>query len=752
MSLLTGARLGPYEIVAPVGAGGMGDVYRARDSRLGRNVAVKVLPQHLSHDPQALARLEREARAIAALSHPNILAVFDIGTEQGVSYVVTELLEGETLGRRLSSGAMPWREVVRVGAALGEGLAAAHAKGVIHRDLKPENVFLTSDGLVKILDFGVARFRISESQDEAVTRAGTLAGTVLGTVGYMSPEQARGGIAGVPSDLFSLGCVLYEMVTGRKAFGGQSVADTLAAIVSRDPLPLSQSDVPAEFDLVIRRCLEKSPSERFQSARDLAFRLREMLSGTGSARSTALSAPDARLDSLAVLPFANASGDPDAEYLSDGITESIINTLSQLGRLRVAARTTVFRYKGQDVDLVRVGRDLNVRVVLTGRVVQRGDNLRIQAELVNAADGTQLWGQRYHRRAADIFSIEEEIAKEISETLRLRLTRDEQRQIEKRYTENDDAYQLYLKGRYHWNRRGKETLERAVACFEHAVEKDPDYALAWSGMANCFTVYGTYNVLSPKLALPKARTLALKSLALDNSLEEPHACLGVSKAHHDFDWVASEQEFRRALELNPDSSTVHNWFTMHLSPAGRAEEAISHGRRALEIEPLSLGGHMALGVSLMCAERYEEANGICHQAIELDPSFVMPRRWLALGYEQQGMYAEALTVLNEARRLFPTNSTIISALGRLYGMTNQRDEADKALQELQNQGTVRYIPPFDVALIYLGLGQTDRAFEWLEKSLEDRSFWFIFCIRSAYFAGVRSDRRFHDLLRRMNLD
>ena len=547
MSLLAGARLGPYEIVAPVGAGGMGDVYRARDSRLGRDVAIKVLPQHLSHDPQALIRFEREARAIAALSHPNILAVFDIGTEQGVSYVVTELLEGETLGRRLASGAMPWRDVARVGAALGEGLAAAHAKGIIHRDLKPENVFLTLDGLVKILDFGVARFRPSDSHDlDAVTQAGTQAGTVLGTVGYMSPEQVRGEVAAAPCDLFSLGCVLYEMVAGRKAFSGQSIADTLAAIVSRDPSPLSQSDVPAEFDLVIRRCLEKSPSERFQSARDLAFRLREMLIGTGSGRSTGVSAPDTRLDSLAVLPFANASGDPDAEYLSDGITESIINTLSQLGRLRVAARSTVFRYKGQDLDLLKVGRDLNVRVVLTGRVVQRGDNLRIQAELVNAADGTQLWGQRYHRKAADIFSIEEEIAKEISEALRLRLTRDEQRQLEKRYTENDDAYQLYLKGRFHWN-RSKETLERAVACFAHAVEKDPNYALAWSGMANCFTVYGTYYALSPKLALPKARTLALKALALDNSLEEPHACLGVIKAHHDFDWVASDQEFRRAL-------------------------------------------------------------------------------------------------------------------------------------------------------------------------------------------------------------
>ena len=729
----------------------MGDVYRAWDSRLARNVAIKVVPPHLAQDPKMLARFEREAKAIAALSHPNILAVFDIGTEQGVSYVVTELLEGETLSGRLGHRAMPWREAVRIGAAIAEGLAAAHSKGIIHRDVKPENIFLTSSGLVKILDFGVARVRVEDSpNDDRPTSAETQAGTVLGTIGYMSPEQVRGVDVEATGDLFSLGCVLYEMVSGRKAFAGQSTADTLAAILNRDPVPLA-SDVPPEFQQVILRCIEKSPAERFQSARDLAFRMREMLSGTGTGRTAALGVPEKGLDSLAVLPFANASGDPDAEYLSDGITETIINTLSRLRGLRVAARSTVFRYKGRDTDLATVGRELNVRAVLTGRVVQRGDNLRIQAELVNAVDGAQLWGERYHRKAADIFSIEEEIAREISETMRLRLTGDEQRHLEKRYTEDNVAYELYLKGRYYWNRRGRDTLEQAVACFEQAVGKDPRYALAWAGMADSFAVYGAYNVLSPKRALPKARDAAFKALAIDSSLDEAHACLGVVRGHLDFDWVGGEHELRRALEVNPNSATAHNMFTMLLSPLGRADEAIAHGRRALELEPLSLGGHMALGVSLACAERHDEAIRVYRQAIELDPSFVMPRRWLAFAYEQKEMHEEAWSVLQEAQSLFPANPAVIGAMGHLCAIAGRREDAIRLLNDLEEQEKTRYIAPVDLALIYLELGQVDQALEWLEKARDDRSFWFLFCIGSALFEKVRSDPRFEDLLRRMHL-
>jgi len=745
MSLASGARLGPYEILSPLGAGGMGEVYRARDARLGRDVAIKVLPEQMAQDPQALARFEREARAVAALSHPNILAIFDVGTEQGLSYVVTELLEGETLrARLLGGGAMAWRKAAETGAALAEGLAAAHSKGITHRDLKPENIFLTTDGRVKILDFGLARFRPAAAPgDDTVTRADTQVGTILGTVGYMSPEQVRGGAAEAPSDLFSLGCVLYEMVSGQRAFSRPSPADTLAAILGQDPPELGTSgkEVPPALEAVVRRCLEKNPGERFQSARDLAFRFREMLSGPAS--------PDKAVHSLAVLPFVNAGGDPDAEYFSDGITETIINNLSQLGKLRVAARTTVFRYKGRDADPQGIGRELNVQAVLTGKVVQRGDNLRIQAELVDTSDGSQLWGQRYNRKAADIFAIEEEIAREISETLRVRLTGEEQKRLGKRHTENNEAYQLYLKGRYHWNRRA---LQRAVACFEQALEIDPTYALAWAGMADCYALYSAYEVLSAKEAVPRAKEAALKALEIDDSLAEPHACLGLVKSYYDWDWAGVDREFQRAIELNPNSATGHYWFGVPLVAMKRADDAVAHVRRALEIEPLSPAIHANLGGALVAAGRYDEAIEAHRRGIELDPSFPLAHWALAMAYEQKEMYVEALAELQEGLRLSGGTPQILGWLGRAYGISGQREEAQKALRELEQQSKQRYVDPFGLALVSLGLGETEQAFEWLEKAREDRSFWLIYFIRVAtVMEGIRSDPRFAELLRRMNL-
>jgi len=748
MSLAAGARLGPYEIVSPLGAGGMGEVYRARDSRLGRNVAIKVLPEQMSKDPQALARFEREARAVAALSHPNILAIFDVGTEQGVSYVVTELLEGETLrARLLGGGPVAWRKAAETGAALAEGLAAAHSKGITHRDLKPENIFLTTDGRVKILDFGLARVGVGGRESgvgEGTLTAGlTEVGTILGTVGYMSPEQVRGGAAEAPSDIFSLGCVLYEMVAGQRAFSRPSAADTLAAILGQDPPELGKSgkEVPAEFEPVIRRCLEKNPGERFQSARDLAFRFREILSGSAS--------QDKALNSLAVLPFTNAGGDPDAEYFSDGITETIINNLSQLGKLRVAARTTVFRYKGRDADPQTIGRDLNVRAVLTGKVVQRGDHLRIQAELVDTADGSQLWGQRYNRKAADIFAIEEEIAREISETLRVRLTGEEQKRLGKRHTENNEAYQLYLKGRHHWNRRA---VQRGVACFGQALEIDPGYALAWAGIADCYTRYGAYEVLSAREAVPRAKEAALRALEIDNSLADPHACLGLIKSYYDWDWAGADREFQRAIELNPNSATARYGFGIPLVAMKRADDAVAHSRRALEIEPLSLIIYTNLGGMLLAAGRCDEAIEVYRKGIELDPSFHLTRLFLAIAYEQKGMYAEALAECQEALRLSGGSPLVWGWLGRAYAISGQREEAQKALRELEQQSQQRYVAPFDLAVIYLGLGETEQAFEWLEKAREDRSFWLIYFIRLApVIENIRSDPRFPELLRRMNL-
>jgi len=511
MTLKPGTRLGPYEIVNPLGAGGMGEVYRARDSRLNRDVAIKVLPERLSQDPQSLARFEREAKAVAALSHPNILVLFDVGTHDGFTYAVTELLEGQTLRERLDGSALPWRKAVEIGVAVAEGLSAAHSKGIIHRDLKPANIFLTSDGRVKILDFGLARRQSGVSPDEETatfTDAETEAGTVLGTLGYMSPEQVRGGTAEAPSDIFSLGCVLYEMVSGRRAFSGKSAGDIMAAILKEEPAPLTESgkQIPAELDRIIGRCLAKNAGERFHSAHDLAFALKSTLTGSTERQSDALASParlrlalgllvavlvialagaffywknhsGASIDSLAVLPFVNVGGDPNTEYLSDGITESLMDSLSELPNLKVMSHSAVFRYKGKEADPRAVGRELGVRAVLQGRITQRGDNLSISAELVDVDGNAHLWGEQYNRKLSDALAVQQEIAAQISDKLRLKLSSEQRTQSAKRQTDNPEAYQLYLKGRYYAAKFTREGFEKGLDFFHQAIALDPNYAL-----------------------------------------------------------------------------------------------------------------------------------------------------------------------------------------------------------------------------------------------------------------------------------
>jgi serine/threonine-protein kinase len=458
------------------------------------------------------------------------------------------------------------------------------------------------------------------------------------------------------------------------------------------------------------------------------------------------------LDSLAVLPFVNAGGDPDAEYFSDGVTESIINNLSQVRHLRVAARTTVFRFKGHDVDLRRAGRELNVAAILTGKVMQRGDHLRIQVELVDAVDASQLWGQRYDRRAVEIFAIEEEIAREISEALRLRMTWEEQRRLGKRYTENDAAYQLYLRGRYCWNHRTSEMLQRAVGYFEQAIDKDPEYALAWAGLADCYALYSAYEVLSPRESAPKSKAAASKAIEIDGTLAEPHAALGWVMSCYDWDWTGAEKQFRRAIELNPNYAAAHYWFHIPLTAARRMDQAWEHSRRSLELEPLAVASHISWGIMLLRAGRYKEAIPFYRQAIELDEKFLLARWGLAFAYEQEGMSTEAVAELEEGVRTSKGSALMIGSLGRAHALSGRRAEAESALTELQREATRRYVPPFDVALIYLGLRDTERSLEWLRKSCEDRSFWLVYFIGVApLFAPIRSDARYEEILKRMDL-
>jgi serine/threonine protein kinase/tetratricopeptide (TPR) repeat protein len=763
MALSPGARLGPYEIVSPLGAGGMGEVYRARDSRLARDVAIKVLPEHMAGNPTALARFEREARAVAALSHPNILAIHDFGAQEGVVYAVTELLEGETLRARLERAPLGWRKAVDIGVALADGLAAAHAKDITHRDLKPENIFLTSDGRVKILDFGLARAGPATADDQ------TDPGTVLGTVGYMSPEQVRGEPADARSDIFALGCVLYEMVAGQRAFRRPTAPETMTAILNEDP-PRVGREAPAELERVIAHCLEKSPPQRFQSAHDVAFALRAVGPGQAGGLSHTvwiaaalavllvaayvywLKRPAEAIDSLAVLPFANVGGDPNKEYLSDGITENLINNLSQLPQLRVTARTLAFRYKGPQVDLQKAGRDLRVRAVLTGRVAERDGALNIQADLVNVDDGSQLWGRQYNRRFTDILTLQEEIAREVSEKLGLKRTVEQQKRLAKRSTENTEAYQAYLKGRYYWNRRTEQTLKRAAEYFQQAIEKDPGYALAYAGLADCYAVYTIFQVEPPRETGPKAHAAATKTLEIDNTLAEAHASLALTKAQYEWDWSGAEREFQRSIDLDPNYPTAHQWYGFYLGATGRAEPAIASIKRAQQLDPLSLIISTTIGFELHLARRYDEAIEQIRKALEMDPSFAVGHWYLGMSYEQKARHGEAIAELQKAFEFSGGNPTELGALGHAYALSGNRQKARQALADLQGLTKRRYVSPFDTALIYTGLGEKELAFQWLEKAFEDRSWGMVLLKVDPRFDRLRPDPRFGGLLRRMGLE
>jgi serine/threonine protein kinase len=613
--LASSTRLGPYEIVAPLGAGGMGEVYRARDTRLGREVAVKVLPESLAGNPDRQARFEREARAVAALSHPNILAIHDYGTEGPVTYAVMELLEGETLRDRLAKGPLAWREAVEIGSSIAEGLAAAHAKGIVHRDLKPENLFLTNDGRVKILDFGLARITpLAKSQSEtgSYAPAETDPGRVMGTVGYMSPEQVRSQAVDARSDIFSFGCVLYEMVTGRRAFQRETAAETMTAILHDEPPEPTTSGqlVPGEVGRIIRQCLAKTPNQRLQSARDLALGLRAtasdpalhlapavrrpsrlivgvvmaslliggigtsayFLTRSGNRLETGNPPEEAKaIEAVAVLPFVNVGDDPKTEHLSEGIPDTIIHGLSRLGLrdLTVRSLLSVARYTGRKPALEEIRRDLGVGAVVTGRLQKQGDNLIVSVSLIDVRDGRELWGERYDRRLDDILALQDQIAKDIAANLRLRLTREEKRRLIKRDTENPEAYQFYLKGRYFWNKRVPDGLEKAIEYFRKATDIDPTYAAAWAGLADVYALFPIYTDTRSSESFPKAKAAAREALKLDNQLAEAHAALAWVAAFYEWKWSEGERLFKQAIELNSEYATARHYYQGFLNAMGR---------------------------------------------------------------------------------------------------------------------------------------------------------------------------------------
>ncbi len=796
---MIGQTISHYRILEKLGEGGMGVVYKAQDTKLDRVVALKFLPHAVSAGEAERARFLQEARSAATLNHPNICTIhaieeLDLAGAGRQQFIDMEFVDGVTLHRKLPVRDL--NEAVSYAVQIGEALQEAHSKGIVHRDIKADNIMINAKNQIKVMDFGLAKLRGSIKLTQTSSTVGTLA--------YMAPEQLQGGSVDARSDLFSFGVVLFEMLTGTLPFRGEHEAAIMYSIVNEQPESLLKlrPDLPPDLERIINRGLEKDPQDRYQHADDMVSELRRIrkrtatvsrasptdakvadlgeLDGVAPSLATAahkirrrliiaggavllaviaglayftLLAPHKSIDSLAVLPFVNAAGDPDTDYLSDGITESLINGLSRLSNLTVMSRSSVFHYKGKDIDPQKAGKELGVKAVLTGRVMQRGDNLVISTELVNVSNNSHIWGDQYNRRLSDILAVQEEISKEISRNLSITLGGEEEKRLTKRSTENTEAYQLYLKGRYHWNKRKADDLQKAVEYFNRAIDLDPNYALAYAGLASTYILLPQYAGAPASDASPKAEAAARKASDLDPTLAEPHAVLGLMKEQFQWDWSGAESEFRRAIELDPNYPTTHHWYSICLRMQGKMEESLAEIMRAQDLDPLSLIINMNVGDVLAEMKRYDQATEQFKKTLDLDPNFIEAHRGFGTMLIQEGKLDEAMGEFRRIREIVGEDDPYgLEDLGYICGKQGKRDEAHHILDQLFRFARGGRALSLQIAMVYAGLGENDKVFEWLQKAYDEKNQFLGFLKIFPEWNDLRSDPRFHAMLRKIGLE
>ena len=830
MALTAGSSISQYKIIARLGSGGMGEVYLAQDERLRRKVALKLLFEEVTKNEDWVRRFEQEAYAASALNHPNIITIYEVGQMGDSHFISTEFIDGQTLRERLRQNTLTVSEALDIAVQVVSALVAAHTAGIIHRDIKPENVMLRPDGYIKVLDFGLAKFTEQRAHGsapidkEAETEAAvnTSPGVVMGTVSYMSPEQARGAHVDARTDIFSLGVLLYEMLSGRLPFEGVSPSEIIVSIIQKRQRPLARytPEIPQELERIVAKSLSKNRDDRYQSLKDMLIDLKRLkrqleleaaqedeldeepvdlpppVSGRQSvsrrsARAatgqqivadTHLTLPHPssaqyivsgikrhkkvalisvavamaailglsyyffsrpQIDSIAVLPFSMVNSDPAMEQLSDDIAQRIINDLSQMSGLRIMPFNVVQQYKGKQVDPAAVGRELDVRAVLLGRIFKRDNSYVVSVELIDTRDRRQLWGVQRPVKLSDYTLVPEEIVTSISNAVGVKVSAEEKKKR--------DAEMLYVKGRSAWNKRTTDGINEATRNFEQALELYPNYALAYAGLADCYNMLGTYGAKAPKEVFPKAHDAAIKSLAIDNNLAEGHAALAYATFRGDWKWPEAEKEFKQAISLNDNYASVHQWYANYLAAQGRFDEAIKETRRTQEIDKTSLIINAHFGLVYYLAHRFDESIAECKKAIDLDPSFFVARRYMGLSYAQKGMYKEAIAEFEKAVSASSGSPLMRAEYANTLALSGDTNKAQAELNNLIEMSNQKYISAYHIAAIYVGLKDKDHAFEWLEKAFQDRADWMAFLKVDPRFDSLKSDPRFTNLLHRMNL-